>query len=400
MKKTQTNEGPSNFEDAFVKLGFDDPEQNAGATNLDNDIFDKEDVVDLNDTEDPAKPEDHKIDDTNNGTDDKSHDDDSEIPDEVLNQNKSQKDIKDVNEEDTTQEDTIDDDLNKPEDNTDEIDPEESTQVGAFFDAFADSLGWDVDDENKPDSIEGLIDYIKDLVDENSKPDYANDQIKQLDEYVKNGGNFTDFYNNMSQTISYDDMNIDDESNQRTAIRDYLKTSGYTDAQISKKLERYEEADMLHEEAEDAIERLKDIKKGQLEQQQAYQEQKRLEMEEQNRKVYTDITNNVQSLNEIYGIKVPQQDRKALLDYILKTDAEGHTQYEKDYQKNFTKNLIESAYFTMKGDTLVKEAKRTGESSATTKLRNILKHQSKNHSTFNANEEKQTQAWDLASKYL
>jgi len=37
---------------------------------------------------------------------------------------------------------------------------------------------------------------------------------------------------------------------------------------------------MLHEEAEDAVERLKDIKKSQLEQQQAYQEKLRQEQEE------------------------------------------------------------------------------------------------------------------------
>jgi hypothetical protein len=54
----------------------------------------------------------------------------------------------------------------------------------------------------------------------------------------------------------------------------------------------------------------------------------------------------------------------------------------------------------MKGDTLFKEAQRSGETSAVKKLRNTLRHSSKNHSTFNANEEKQPQAWDIASKFL
>ena len=397
-KKKTNNDSPSNFENAFTKLGFDQPEQIASATNLDNEILDKEDVSDINAIEDPVKTtEDLKGDD---GIEDETakgaHDDDTEVPEEVLNK-KQNEDNKIIDDEDITDDEPKDENL---DDSKEEVNPAEATQVGAFFDAFADTLGWDVDDETKPDTIEGLVDYIKDLVDENSQPDYANDQIKQLDDYVKNGGSFTDFYNNMSQTLSYADMDIDDESNQRTAIRDYLKTSGYTDEQISKKIERYEEADMLHEEAEDAVERLKDIKSSQLEQQQAYQEKLKQEQEEQNKKVYSDITTSVQSLDNIYGIKVPQQDRRSLLDYILKTDADGHTQYEKDYQKNFSKNLIESAYFTMKGDTLFKEAKRTGESSATTKLRNILRHQGKNHSTFNADEEKQPNAWDIASKFL
>ena len=84
-----------------------------------------------------------------------------------------------------------------------------------FFDAFAEELGWDVKDDEKPDSMEGLINYIEDTVAENSKPQYADDRIAQLDEYVKNGGKFEDFYNGMSQNIQYDNMDMEDESNQK-----------------------------------------------------------------------------------------------------------------------------------------------------------------------------------------
>ena len=122
--------------------------------------------------------------------------------------------------------------------------------------------------------------------------------------------------------------------------------------------------------------------------------------EEQAQAFYSELTNTVNSLDSIRGIQVPKQDRKALLDYICKTDADGKTQYEKDYAQNTIKNLIDSAYFTMKGDTLLGEAKRSGETQATQKLRKLLRHQSKNHSTYNASEEKQTQAWDIASRYL
>ena len=55
-------------------------------------------------------------------------------------------------------------------------------------------------------------------------------------------------------------------------------------------------------------------------------------------------------------------------------------------EKNLSKNLIESAYFTMKADSLLSTAKKSGESSAAEKLRNMLRHSAKNHSTFNADE--------------
>lgn len=385
MKKNQT-QGPSTFEDAFEGLGFSNPEAGEEITNLDDNIVD---TVDVNTIED-QEPEDKTSEDTVKEDTLKVADDDSEIPEDLLDDKKSKDDIN--NKVDESEEEIIDDD-------TEDVDPTESKGVMAFFDAFADSLGWDVEEENKPDSIEGLVDYIKDLVEENSKPEYANEQIKQLDEYVKNGGNFTDFYNNMSHVASYDNLDIEDEANQKAIVRDYLKTSGYTDEQINKKIERYEDADMLYDEATDAHERLKEIKQRELEEQQIQQEEYRLAQEKQTRAFYETVTGTVNSLTNIRGIQIPQQDRKALLDYIFKTNADGKTQYELDYAQDPSKNLIESAYFTMKGNTLLSEATKNGESSATKKLKSMLRHSSKNHTTYNVNEEKQSQIWDIASKY-
>ena len=385
MKKNQT-QSPSAFEDAFEGLGFSNPESGEEITNLDDNIVD---TVDVNTIED-QEPEDNNPEETVKEDTLKVADDDSEIPEDLLDDKKSKDDIN--NKVDESEEEIIDDD-------TEDVDPTESKGVMAFFDAFADSLGWDVEEENKPDSIEGLVDYIKDLVEENSKPEYANEQIKQLDAYVKNGGNFTDFYNNMSHVASYDNLDIEDEANQKTVVRDYLRASGYTDEQISKKIERYEDADMLYDEATDANERLKEIKQRELEEQQRQQYEYRLAQEKQTRAFYETVTGTVNSLTNIRGIQIPQQDRKALLDYIFKTNADGKTQYELDYAQDPSKNLIESAYFTMKGNTLLSEATKNGESSATKKLKSMLRHSSKNHTTYNVNEEKQSQIWDIASKY-
>ena len=57
-------------------------------------------------------------------------------------------------------------------------------------------------------------------------------------------------------------------------------------------------------------------------------------------------------MDSIYGIEIPEKDKRALLEYIFKPDAEGVTKYQKDYAKSL-KNLITSAYFTMKGDSFV-----------------------------------------------
>jgi hypothetical protein len=76
-------------------------------------------------------------------------------------------------------------------------------------------------------------------------------------------------------------------------------------------------------------------------------------------------------MNSIYGVAIPEKDKKELLDYIFKPDAEGKTRYQKDYAKSL-KNLITSAYFTMKGDTLVEIAKKEGKKTAINNFKNSL----------------------------
>jgi len=157
---------------------------------------------------------------------------------------------------------------------------------------------------------------------------------------------------------------------------------------------------MLEEEAEDALSRLKTIRQQEAEQLRQQQEQARIRQEEQNKAFVTDMTTKINGLTEIHGVAVPKEDRKALFDYIFKQDANGVTQYQKDFKKNFAKNLIESAYFTMRADSFVTEAKKSGQTTAAQKLRQVLRHSSKNHTTFNADEDKQRPAWEIASKFL
>lgn len=384
---------PSSLLDSISNdMGFDNPESQEEIVNMNDIILGKNDVDNLTEKETEPDPKEEPED--NNGT----HEDSSEIPEEVLNRidNNSSSD----SHEDAEDEEDLDQDIDDNDDNQDTEDPNEAPVVGAFFDAFAEALNWDVADDEKPTSIDGIIKYIEDVVEENSKPEYADERIAQLDAYVKNGGRFEDFYNNQSQSVSYEQMDMEDESNQKAVVRDYMKMQGFTDEQISRKIERYEDADMLAEEAEDAVDQLKAIKAEQLRIAQQQQEQARLAQEEQARQFMTDLNSSIASLNNIRGIAVPKEDRKALLDYITKTDADGLTQYQKDFNKNIVNNLIESAYFTMKGDSLLGNARRSGQTSAVSKLRTMMKHQTKNHSSLNATDEKTPQAWEIASKWL
>lgn len=350
---------------------------NDGIDNLDepNDTSDVTEDVDNNEPQEPAA--------------NSNLDDDTEIPEDVINNTQNQS----LGDQNTQTEES-----NNGLQNT-EINETEKNNIGVFFDAFAEELGWDVDDDNKPTTVEGLVDYMSQVIEQNSAPHYADDRIAQLDEYVKNGGKFEDFYQRQQEAVSYDNMDMEDESNQKAAIRDYLKYQGYTDDQINRKIERYEDGDLLEEEAEDAVTRLKHINEMQIAEQQKQQQLLMQQQEQQAAQFMKDLSTTVGSLTSIRGVNIPKQDRKALFDYITKTDENGLTRYQKDFNSNLVNNLIESAYFTMKGDALLGEAKRSGQTSAANKLRTMLRHQSTNHSRYNVNDNKQRSVVELASQF-
>ena len=287
-------------------------------------------------------------------------------------------------------------DDNNADDVTD-ADVAEAQQVGLLFDAIGASLGWnvaDIDEKDRPLTVDALTDYLAETVRQNSVPEYADDRIQQLDQFVKNGGKFEDFYKIQTEGLNLDNIDMEDETNQKAVIKELLKYGNYTDEQINKKISRYEDADMLYEESEDALDRLKQIRKAELEETAKQQEAYARQQEEQSKQFFDTVTNDINQLTDIRGIAIPKEDRKALFDYIFKVDQTGMSQYQKDFNQNLSKNLIESAYFTMKADALITNAKKTGESSAAEKLRTLLRHSSKNHSTYNA-EDKQKSAVDL-----
>ena len=354
------------FDNAFNSLGLTNPEGGESIVNLDDLGLDDPDTTIVQGDDNIDNPDGNEPPVDGNEppkSDDKSADG---LGDDIDNPP--------TNNEPPTEPSNIDDgdDVDDPNNDPDG-DVNEATQIGAFFDAFAEELGWEVDDDEKPTSINGLIEYIQDVVEENSKPQYSDERIARLDEYVRNGGNFDDFYNNMSQDIQYEKLDI-------------------------RKIERYEDAGVLEDEASDAIERLKIYKQQQIEQQQKVQEEYRQQQEQQAMEFVNSLNNTITNLKTIRGVNIPKEDRKLLFDYITKVDATGQTQYQKDFNKNMVNNLIESAYFTMKGDALISEATKNGQTTAANKLRQMLRHSQKNHSTYNIDDKKRSVA-DIASMW-
>ena len=291
---------------------------------------------------------------------------DDEIDEEPVNKKETKKDKKDKS--------TKEEDNNSEEDdNEDEPAFDEKNVVTGFFEVLSEKLGWSIDEDDEvPQTAEDLVKYFQDIIEEESKPSYANDEVARLDEYIKNGGDIKT-YLKIDAELNLDEIEIeDDETNQKLVVKEFLKEKGFNEKSIEKKLQKYADAGLLEDEAEDALEALKEIKEQKKEQLLADQKKQSEEQGKRQQEFFNTVVSEIKGLDNIRGIKIPEKDKKTLMDYMFKPDSDGITKYQKDYAKN-PKNLIESAYFTMKGDALINIAKKEGNKNAFDKFKSNLK---------------------------
>lgn len=260
------------------------------------------------------------------------------------------------------------------EDGEDDDDPEIEKDITKMFSSkIAEKLGWEFTEDEKFEKIEDFVDYLTTVVEEASKPQFANEEVEKYDEFVRNGGSLKDFYDKMhSGKLELDRVDIDSDYDQKSLIKEFLKTQGIKDSIIEKRIERYDEAGVLQDEAEEALEYLKEYR--QKEEQKLLEEQKNIAKvkQQQQHEFVKNVQTNINDINEIRGYKLTDKEKKDLVDYIFKPTSDGLTGFQKDYQSNI-KNLIESAYFTKNGDKLIKNVKEKAKSDAYKEIQQKLK---------------------------
>lgn len=295
-----------------------------------------------------------------------------------------------------------DDNTEEVEDNDASDDNKSEEVIVNFFDSLSEQLGWDdVDDEEKPKTAEELIEYFRDVIEENSVPNYASEEVEKLDEFVRNGGNLKDYFS-IDADLDLDNIEVEDnEINQKLIVKEFLKEKGFSTKQIEKKITKYEDAGILEDEATDALEALRDIKAERKEKLLEQQQKQAREAEKQQQEFFQNVVSEIKGMNSIYGIDIPEKDKRALLEYIFKPDANGVTKYQKDYAKSL-KNLITSAYFTMKGDSLITIAKQKGRKDALDNFKNSLRGNgvSKKSKKQIINNDSTSTIWDTFARQL
>lgn len=303
-------------------------------------------------------------------------------------------------EDDETEEEEIEDEL---ESSSDDEEIEEVELVTAFTDLFAEELGWEFGQEEKPKTAKELVKFMQDIIETNSQPRYASNEVKELDDFVKNGGNLEEYYRKVYPSeVNIDKIDIEKESNQKLIIAENLRHKGYSESRIEKLISRYEEAGSLEDEAKDSLEEVKEYKEKAKKELLDHQKKQSEQSLQEQLKFVQNVEEIIKSASDIRGISVSDKDKKELVEYIFKPEADGLTKYQKEYSSNL-KNLVESAYFTMKKDSFVKQIEKKASTDAIKSLK--LKLKAKGKSTKNTASDqdvdsKVSKLWEIASEKL
>jgi len=149
---------------------------------------------------------------------------------------------------------------------------------------------------------------------------------------------------------------------------DLLKRQGLSTDQIRKKVSKYEDAGILYDEAEEAVEMLDKIRESEKEALVRKAEADRQQAIAIQKQFVASVEQEINSLKDIRGIPVSDRERKQLLDYMLKPTRSGQTQFVEDYQSS-VHNFVESAYWTLFKDKVVSSSQKAGAKSALDQLK-------------------------------
>lgn len=259
--------------------------------------------------------------------------------------NKSDDDSKkdDKKDDDKKSDDKKGDDLN---DNMSVEDAEYLSEISTFVGKeLATKLGLEVADDTKFESIEDVIDLMSNVVEENSKPVFASDEVEKYNEFVKNGGDLRSFYDEVySGKLNIDKVDIENEFDQKAIIKEHLINQGVREDRIKKMLDRYTETETLKEEAEDALDLLKEYNQKKAESLLKEKEKERNEFEKKQQKFQEDVNKTIKTISNIGGLQVSEKEKRELLEYAFIPEKDGLTKFQKEYMGS-TLNMLETAFY-------------------------------------------------------
>lgn len=199
----------------------------------------------------------------------------------------------------------------------------------------------DFNDDEFEDSEEWLLSRVQDTI--NSKiEEYKEsmpEEIKYLLENHEAGVNMYDLLKSESQQQTYDSIDKEklgnSESTQKRLVKDLLALNGFSQAQIEKKVARYEDAGVLLEEAEEALITLQEVQKQHKQQLIEQQKQEKQQRVEAHKNWLSDLKDHISKKEEILpGFKLNPKDKDLLYNGITKLDRQGKNEIMRIREKD------------------------------------------------------------------
>jgi len=282
--------------------------------------------------------------------------------------------IDDDSTDDTSKTDT--DDSKTDDDSLEDLSQYEGEVSVYFATDLAEKLGIELPEDLEVKKLDDVVELLVQVVKENSKPTFANEELEKLNKFVTEGGDIKEYFTEVySGSLNLDNIDISVDRDQKSILREHMLNQGYKEEKIERALSRYEDAGVLQDEAEEALELVKEFREKKAKKLLAEQEKFALDEQKAKQEFVDTVYNTVGQMKTIRGLNISDSERKELLDYMFKTDKTGLTAMQKDYQnpEKRINNLIETAYFMKYAEKIISENKKQGEKKAYDEIRKKFK---------------------------
>jgi hypothetical protein len=189
----------------------------------------------------------------------------------------------------------------------------------------------------KDDEFEGSEEWLLQKVDEtiDSKvQDYKDSmpaEVRYLLDNYEDGVPLNTLLNMQSQEQVYESITLENveksETLQKNLVKDLLLKSGWSEERANKKIQRYEDAGVLYEEAEEALSSLVDVQKQQKEQYVVKQKEEQKQRIQAHEQWLENLNDHISKKEEILpGFKLSPKDKDNLYKGITKLDKNGENE--------------------------------------------------------------------------
>ena len=242
------------------------------------------------------------------------------------------------------------------------------------------NLGYELEGDYA-DTVEGLTQMTQDVAQTMAEDQLDNlfeqfPEIQQHLEFVLNGGNSAEFYNQGSRLSTVANVNLTENNvnAQQAVLVEYFRVKGHDDAFIAELLEDYSSTDKLFDKSVKAKEALLKYEQGQRAQQMEQQKQASAQQRQEAQNFWGEVSDTIQESREFSGIVVQQRDKKKFFDYISQpVDKQGNTQRDLDHESAEMDVRLAIDYLMFKGFKLEDMIKAKAKTETAKTLRKQIK---------------------------